>query len=1601
MKLTRLLAAVSLAALLGLSAQGAPLSTAFTYKGHLNDGTNPATGLYDLRFTIHDAVSGGSTVGNVLSNGAVVVTNGLFTAMLDFGPGVFEGSARWLEIAVRTNGSGGFTSLTPLQLITAMPYALYAPTAGTAATAGSVAATNIVGTVPPTSLPATLLTNNQSNVTLAGAFTGNGAGLTNIMPGIAGVTNPMQDPSKLKLIAVGDSLTAGTGWFSYLTGLIPPWKSAALATNLGVGGINLSAISNNLAAALTTYPLGAGSNGIVFFWGGAHDVWDSYPSPMAGKVPQFVGGVSNCMEQIHAAGYQSALFTVMGLSNAVSDSRNEFERAAFNNGLSRLPNVDYFIDVAQIFQNPMDTNLFVDGVHLTTNGYWLLAKAVNTVLRGGPGNVAPRNQTITTLLEDTSIRTSDGRELARFQANGVTLVGKLVITNGMSGDGSGLTNLPYTLNGTNLVNGVLVAAGTNIITVTNGAVVTIHATGATSGAAQPASVNLTNWSVIPTNVLGTLPATVTGTVPLYDANTLFYLNGSNVLDVTGRYSAGGRPEVGTTLNPWAQVEGVSGGGYELSESNRWTWTSTNTGTVTNYAVSLWLRNPFCSYNAVGSNLPTSSIFVEPFLFELQGADGLYPHWFLYWNGSAVALGLSTMVLDAGGSNIHSFGQVAPATWDDGGWHQLAFSQTESITVASNTTNTVQTFTFYVDGALVSKQPLTVVANFAWQHFTKSGSLWIGTNAIGVWTPGSTFRYQLDELKLECDFPSGQTPAGWIAEQFQNPRGTAQAALLNVDQIFTAATTFTGGVTANNPANTFAGSFSGNGAGLTNLHVDASGTNLGGVTVAAGTNIVAVTNGSVVTISGPGSTGGASSGAQPATANLTNWSGIPTNILETLGGSSTTAALQYDANTLFYLDGAAVLDVTRQYSSGGQPGTGTTTNPWTQIDGVAGVGYHLSESNRWTWTSVNTGAVTNYAVSLWLRNPFCSYNAVGSNVPTIFVQPFLFELEGASGFYPHWFFYWNGSAVALGLSTMVLDAGGSNIHSFGQVSPSTWSDGGWHQLAFSQTESVTASASSTNIVELFSLYVDGAPVNTLALTVVTNSTWRNFTKASSLWIGTNAIGVWAPGSSFHYDLDELKIEAEFPSGQIPASWVAAQYQNPRATGEPSFLNVDQTFTAANTLTGVVTATNPANAFGGNFGGNGAGLTNVNLVSVNANGALSWTTNWGSFSVASTPGVGSEPAFLVAADLNGDGQVDLACPNYGDNTITILTNNGRGGFAISSFLAVGSGPYFLVAADLNGDGTPDLASPNYRDSTLTVLTNNGQGGFGLSSSPSVGAQPVSLAVADVNRDGWTDLITANSGSNTLTVLTNNGMGGFVIASSPVVGFEPLALVAADVTGDGWADLISANYASNTLSVLTNNGKDGFVLASTLTVGFEPIFVAAGDVNGDGHVDLISANYGSNSLTVLTNNGKGGFAISSSPGVGKGPGFVAVADVNGDGQLDLISANYDDSTLTVLTNNGSGGFVLASTATVGFTPVSFAVADVSGDGKVDLISANNGDNTLTVLTNSPIFTSHFAGDGAGLRNVPASAITGGLTTNVAMVLPDGTHMFYFTNGILMKIQ
>ena len=154
-----------LAAVLNLVCTAAPaaqLGSAFTYQGGLNDGTNPANGRYDLRFTLYDSLSGGAQAGAVLNTNAVAVSNGLFALTLDFG-NVFDGNARWLEIAVKTNGAGSYTTLSPRQPLTPTPYALYAPSAGAASTSSS-----LIGTLPDAQLSGNVALRAGGN-----AFTGN------------------------------------------------------------------------------------------------------------------------------------------------------------------------------------------------------------------------------------------------------------------------------------------------------------------------------------------------------------------------------------------------------------------------------------------------------------------------------------------------------------------------------------------------------------------------------------------------------------------------------------------------------------------------------------------------------------------------------------------------------------------------------------------------------------------------------------------------------------------------------------------------------------------------------------------------------------------------------------------------------------------------------------------------------------------------------------------------------------------------------------------------------------------------------------------------------------------------------------------------------------------------------------------------------------------------------------------------------------------------------------------------------------------------------------------------------------------------------------
>jgi hypothetical protein len=128
----RLVLVLALATIAGISAAQEPdqsntVGTEITYQGRLEKSDVPVDDTCDMTFRLYDRETNGSQAGVTVTD-SVAVSDGLFTASLDFGAGAFDGKARWLEIDVQCTGDAAATTL-PRVSLTAAPYAHYALTA--------------------------------------------------------------------------------------------------------------------------------------------------------------------------------------------------------------------------------------------------------------------------------------------------------------------------------------------------------------------------------------------------------------------------------------------------------------------------------------------------------------------------------------------------------------------------------------------------------------------------------------------------------------------------------------------------------------------------------------------------------------------------------------------------------------------------------------------------------------------------------------------------------------------------------------------------------------------------------------------------------------------------------------------------------------------------------------------------------------------------------------------------------------------------------------------------------------------------------------------------------------------------------------------------------------------------------------------------------------------------------------------------------------------------------------------------------------------------------------------------------------------------------
>lgn len=343
---------------------------------------------------------------------------------------------------------------------------------------------------------------------------------------------------------------------------------------------------------------------------------------------------------------------------------------------------------------------------------------------------------------------------------------------------------------------------------------------------------------------------------------------------------------------------------------------------------------------------------------------------------------------------------------------------------------------------------------------------------------------------------------------------------------------------------------------------------------------------------------------------------------------------------------------------------------------------------------------------------------------------------------------------------------------------------------------------------------------------------------------------------------------------------------------------------------------------------------------------------------------KPYVLMSADLDGDGDFDLAVANEEADSVIVFRNRGDGTFvAIPASTEYGfpTGQYPTggAVADVNRDGIPDVVTANYHGNSVSVLLGSGTGNaYRLrepASYPTVaGAETSNLAVGDLNGDGIPDVIATNPQAASMSVFLARADGTLEPGRTVAIDTaQPYSVAIGDFDGDGINDAAVADNRSGRMFIELGNGDGSFRLGAQAAIGgVQSFIVRTYDMDRDGVLDLVVANRTSDDVSVLLGRGDGRFhaAIVTSTGAGTGPYSIAIADFNLDGVPDVATANWVSSTATVLLGRGDGTLRAAiDTGASGRTSYGVAARDFNGDGKPDLATANAASNDMTVKLNT----------------------------------------------------
>jgi hypothetical protein len=334
-------------------------------------------------------------------------------------------------------------------------------------------------------------------------------------------------------------------------------------------------------------------------------------------------------------------------------------------------------------------------------------------------------------------------------------------------------------------------------------------------------------------------------------------------------------------------------------------------------------------------------------------------------------------------------------------------------------------------------------------------------------------------------------------------------------------------------------------------------------------------------------------------------------------------------------------------------------------------------------------------------------------------------------------------------------------------------------------------------------------------------------------------------------------------------------------------------------------------------------------------------------------------IALGDVDGDGDLDVVAANQGARNRLYLNNgtndpwNGVSGLDITADSHASRKPVFT---DFDGDGDLDMAVPNFGERNRLYLNDGSGDPWDTVTGVDITADVYnsdSMVVGDVDTDGDMDVIFGNTNQPDRIYLNNGTLNPFNLVTGSNISdtnTRTKGIAMGDVDGDGSLDLVVATDGFQINYIYLNNGTadpfNGVAETVVSNDAHDSIAIALGDVNSDGALDVIVGNDGGGAVNRLyLNNGTSapfdnvaGTNMSDDTNITYG---LTMGDVDQDGDTDIISVGDGVSRLYLNTANpnpwnGVSGSNLPAEAGV-TTAVAFG--DLNGDGFEDLVVGNSG--------------------------------------------------------------